>query len=149
MSVNDDMMNKLFNMVKEKIEADKPKPKQKRKRNYTKAQRKVMLANLAAGRKKKIEMLKERRKAKASKSKAKPSAKAEAPPTQEVVEEVKEAEPPAVKIEVKKIPKVKKPPVDTPKPVKVEAKPKSVEPVRVIPLPEVYNINFLQGGSLW
>ena len=34
MSLNDYMMNKLFNMVKEKIDAYKPKPIQKRKRNF-------------------------------------------------------------------------------------------------------------------
>ena len=125
------------------------KPKQKRKRTWTPEQRKVMLANLKKGREKKIQMLKDRRKAKEAKSKQETPAKQEDPPKQEEVKEVKEAEQPAVKMEVKKKPKVKKKQVNTPKPAKVEVKQKPVETLRVVPLPEVYNINFSQGGSLW
>ena len=108
MSNDDEMMNRIFEMVKTKIEKEKPK-KKTRKRTWTPESRKVMLANLKKGRERKKQLNAERKAAKALKNKKKTTSKpAPRPKTPEPVKEVvKEAvkevvkPPPPTKLEMK------------------------------------------------
>ena len=130
----DEAADKIFEMVKSKI--NEPK-KKKRTRTYTPKQMEAMKRNLAKGR----AVLKARRDAKKSqniKLEIKP-VKQEPKVKQQVVKEV--AKPPSPKPQSKP-PSPKQEQHQAPKP---RAPQFNVTPV----LEESYNINFSEGGSLW
>ena len=139
MDNEENVCNRIFEMVKQKM-SEKPK-KKKRKREFSEKQRAQMLKNLAKGR----ETLRRKREAK---RKAKLDIKPVKP------EPVKVEKPEPVKVEKPEPVKVEKP-----EPVKNEVvKRKPVEHKRVVPQikrpapvvqPEVYHIDFSSGASLW
>jgi hypothetical protein len=125
-----DMMSKVFDMIKAKIDADnnKPPPKKKRVRKYTPAQRKTMLANLKKGREAKL--AKNRRK-KEEKLKVK-------------TETVKKA----VVVEPKKVEKIEPKPEPKQEQVAPNPVPVPTPQIPVKPLPRVV-IDFSRGGRLF
>ena len=131
---DDDMMSKVFDMIKAKIDAEnKPPPKKKRVRKYSPAQRKTMLANLKKGREAKL--AKNRRK-KEEKLKAKTEAVKKTvavEPKKVVIVEPKETKPEVRQVEPKSEPKSV--PIPTPQ-------------IPVKPLPPVV-IDFSRGGRLF
>ena len=145
MSNDDDAVNRIFEMVKQKM-YEKPK-KKKRKRVFSPKQKEQMLKNLAKGR----ETLRKRREAK---KKSNISLKIEA-----VKEEPKKLEEPTVPAKIKAKTEVKKErfnnPVEHKKDVP-KTEPKR-EHKRVVPQivaavsdeAEESFINFSSGGSLW
>ena len=126
----DEAADKIFEMVKSKI--NEPK-KKRRKRVYTEKQMQVMKNNLAKGR----AVLKARREAKKSQNvkleikPVKKEPKVESPPKPVVKEESKpveeKVESPKEKVQSRVAPQFEVRPVEE----------------------ESYNINFSEGGSLW
>ena len=132
---NDAAVNHIFEMVKKRMDEEKPTKKKRRKRTFTPEQRARNLRNLAKGR----ETLRKRREAKKAQMKLEVR-----PVKKEVVKPVKVEVKPVVKEEVK--PVVNE--VVAPKPVvhkRVVPQPKSVQVVDTEP--EVFN--FGRGGSFW
>ena len=126
----DEAADKIFEMVKSKI--NEPK-KKRRKRVYTEHQLEIMKNNLAKGR----AVLKARREAKKSQN-VKLEIKA-------VKKEPKEESPPKPVVKEDSKPVEEK--VETPK-EKVQSRVAPQFEVRPVE-EESYNINFSEGGSLW
>ena len=142
MDNDENVCNRIFEMVKQKM-SEKPK-KKKRKRVFTEKQRAQMLKNLAKGR----ETLRLRREAK---RKVKLDIKPVKP------DPVKVEKPEPVKVEKPEPVKVREPvKVVKPEPVNEVVKRKPVQHKRVVPSmrprvadAEVYHIDFTSGGSFW
>lgn len=136
MDNDENVCNRIFEMVKQKM-SEKPK-KKKRKREFSEKQRAQMLKNLAKGR----ETLRLRREAK-----------------RKVKLDIKPVKPEPVKVEKPEPVKVEKPEpvkVEKPEPVNEVVKRKPVQHKRVVPSirprvadAEIYHIDFTSGGSFW
>ena len=132
----DEACNRIFEMVKSKI--NEPK-KKKRTRTYTPKQMEVMKRNLAKGR----AVLKAKREAKKSQNvelEVKPIKKES---KQEVVSSPTPIVEKSPRVQVKKVVKEVAPP-------KPNVQPRVETHFEAQPVEEVfYNINFSEGGSLW